>query len=167
MTPTAMQIHHRHKAFHAAIAQKAAMVGKPLPVKSLLPEALPAEPDPPRMLPPIPNSIIAEAVEIVSPSWQGSIKKIQFAICKEYGVTLADLFSQRRGAEIVRPRQVAMFLCKRLTNRSLPEIARRFGGRDHTTALHAIRKIDRLIATDAELRARVVTLAESVGGMID
>ncbi len=72
-------------------------------------------------------------------------------VAKHYNVTRADLLSQRRTANVVKPRQVAMYLAKTLTLRSLPEIGRRFGGRDHTTVLHAVRKIDRLLATDRSL----------------
>ena len=62
-----------------------------------------------------------------------------------------DMRSARRTANIVRPRQVAMYLAKTLTLRSLPEIGRRFGGRDHTTVLHAVRKITALVAKDVAL----------------
>ena len=61
---------------------------------------------------------------------------------KHFGVNRGDLLSSRRNRSIVRPRQIGMYLAKSLTARSLPEIGRRFGGRDHTTVLHAIRKIE-------------------------
>ena len=61
------------------------------------------------------------------------------------------MIGPKRLRTIARPRQVAMYLCKQLTSRSLPEIGRRFGGRDHTTIMHGIRKIDELIAADAQL----------------
>jgi hypothetical protein len=67
------------------------------------------------------------------------------ATSAHYGVTVIDILSARRQAEIVRPRQVAMYLAKVLTLRSLPEIGRWFGGRDHTTVLHAARKIEALV----------------------
>jgi chromosomal replication initiator protein len=76
------------------------------------------------------------------------IDEIQRAVARHYSVSRADLLSSRRAANVVRPRQIAMYLAKTLTLRSLPEIGRRFGGRDHTTVLHAIRKIERLIAND-------------------
>lgn len=68
------------------------------------------------------------------------ISEIQMAVCDVFAVRLIDLISARRTADIVKPRQIAMGLCKRLTLRSLPDIGRRFGGRDHTTALHGVRK---------------------------
>ena len=63
--------------------------------------------------------------------------------------------SSRRTANVVRPRQVAMYLAKTLTLRSLPEIGRRFGGRDHTTVLHAVRKIENLVHNDAALAEEI------------
>ena len=70
------------------------------------------------------------------------IEDIQRVVARQYNVSRADLLSSRRTANVVRPRQVAMYLAKILTLRSLPEIGRRFGGRDHTTVLHAVRKIE-------------------------
>ena len=80
------------------------------------------------------------------------IEDIQKLVASHYQVTKADLLSSRRNASVVKPRQVAMFLAKHLTPRSYPEIGRRFGGRDHTTVLHAVRKIDGLCKTDAGLK---------------
>jgi chromosomal replication initiator protein len=73
-------------------------------------------------------------------------------------VSRADLLSSRRTANVVRPRQVAMYLAKILTLRSLPEIGRRFGGRDHTTVLHAVRKIETLAGNDSALADEIETL---------
>jgi len=80
------------------------------------------------------------------------IEDIQKRVASHYNVSRADLLSSRRTAAVVMPRQIAMFLAKALTLRSLPEIGRRFGGRDHTTVLHAVRKIDRLSTTDTALK---------------
>ena len=79
------------------------------------------------------------------------IEEIQRIVAKHYQVSRADVLSSRRTQTVVRPRQVAMYLSKQLTLRSLPEIGRRFGGRDHTTVLHAVRKIDGLVKTDKAL----------------
>lgn len=79
------------------------------------------------------------------------IEDIQRIVAKHYQVSRADVLSSRRTQNVVRPRQVAMFLSKQLTLRSLPEIGRRFGGRDHTTVLHAVRKIDELVKKDQAL----------------
>ncbi len=83
-------------------------------------------------------------------------------VTKQFGVTLADILSQRRTANVVRPRQIAMYLAKTLTLRSLPEIGRRFGGRDHTTVLHAVRKMDGLRSHDAKLRAELDDLEAKI-----
>jgi chromosomal replication initiator protein len=91
-----------------------------------------------------------------------TIDEIQKRVAEHYNIRLADMHSARRARAVARPRQVAMFLCKQLTPRSLPEIGRKFGGRDHTTVMHAVRKIeelrasDRAIAEDIELLRRML-----------
>jgi chromosomal replication initiator protein len=79
------------------------------------------------------------------------IEDIQKLVASHYSVTRADILSSRRTATVVKPRQIAMYLAKTMTLRSLPEIGRRFGGRDHTTVLHAVRKIEGLSAADRAL----------------
>jgi chromosomal replication initiator protein len=86
------------------------------------------------------------------------IEDIQRVVAQQYNVSRADLLSSRRTANVVRPRQVAMYLAKILTLRSLPEIGRRFGGRDHTTVLHAVRKIENLVNTDNALAEEIELL---------
>jgi len=86
------------------------------------------------------------------------IEDIQRVAAKHYNVTREDLVSARRTRTIVRPRQIAMYLAKMLTPRSLPEIGRHFGGRDHTTVLHAVRKIEELLKTDSALAAEIELL---------
>jgi chromosomal replication initiator protein len=86
------------------------------------------------------------------------IEDIQRIVARQYNVSRADLLSSRRTANVVRPRQVAMYLAKTLTLRSLPEIGRRFGGRDHTTVLHAVRKIENLVGNDAMLADEIEVL---------
>ena len=86
------------------------------------------------------------------------IEEIQRIVARHYNVSRSDLLSSRRTANVVRPRQIAMYLAKTLTLRSLPEIGRRFGGRDHTTVLHAVRKIESLIGMDNALAAEIEAL---------
>jgi chromosomal replication initiator protein len=86
------------------------------------------------------------------------IEEIQRIVARQYNVSRADLLSSRRTANVVRPRQVAMYLAKTLTLRSLPEIGRRFGGRDHTTVLHAVRKIENLVGSDTALADEIELL---------
>ncbi|HYA81111.1 MAG TPA: chromosomal replication initiator protein DnaA [Methylocystis sp.] len=89
------------------------------------------------------------------------IEDIQRLVANHYSVSRNDILSARRTANVVRPRQIAMYLAKVLTPRSLPEIGRRFGGRDHTTVLHAVRKIEQLVATDRQV-AEVIELLKRV-----
>ena len=86
------------------------------------------------------------------------IEDIQRVVARQYNVSRADLLSSRRTANVVRPRQVAMYLAKTLTLRSLPEIGRRFGGRDHTTVLHAVRKIENLVGNDTAFAEEIEAL---------
>lgn len=86
------------------------------------------------------------------------IEDIQRVVARQYNVSRSDLLSSRRTANVVRPRQVAMYLAKTLTLRSLPEIGRRFGGRDHTTVLHAVRKIEGLVGADLALAEEIELL---------
>jgi chromosomal replication initiator protein len=86
------------------------------------------------------------------------IEEIQRIVARQYNVSRGDLLSSRRTANVVRPRQVAMYLAKTLTLRSLPEIGRRFGGRDHTTVLHAVRKIENLVNNDTTLAEEIELL---------
>jgi len=87
-----------------------------------------------------------------------TIENIQKTVCEYYKIRIAELLSKRRHRSIARPRQMAMALCKELTQHSLPEIGDAFGGRDHTTVLHACRKIDELCETDGRLREDKVKL---------
>ena len=87
-----------------------------------------------------------------------SIDNIQRVVAEYYKIKVADLLSKRRSRSVARPRQVAMYLAKDLTNHSLPEIGDAFGGRDHTTVLHACRKIKSLLDADADIREDVKNL---------
>lgn len=80
-----------------------------------------------------------------------SIEEIQRKVAEHYNVRLSDMIGPKRVRTIARPRQVAMYLSKTMTTRSLPEIGRRFGGRDHTTIMHGIRKVEELMAADSQL----------------
>lgn len=118
-------------------------------------------PEPPvqlQPLPPIPNRAIAEAADIAFSAFAigGKIRAIQRAVADEYApVTLGDMLSPRRTAKVVEARHVAIYLAKKLTEHSLPEIGRRFGDRNHTTILHAVRRIDKLVSKNAEFASRV------------
>lgn len=88
---------------------------------------------------------------------------IQKACADFYNVRMRDILSARRTAIVVRPRQVAMFLVKEITGKSLPEIGRYFDGRDHTTVLYAIRKIGALVLSDEAVALDVVAISERLG----
>ena len=87
-----------------------------------------------------------------------TIEEIQKRVAEHYNIKLLEMSSHRRARVVARPRQVAMYLSKQLTQRSLPEIGRKFGGRDHTTVMHAVRRIDQLRETNAEVAEDVELL---------
>ena len=91
-----------------------------------------------------------------------SIDEIQTRVSDHYRIRKAEMTSARRAREVARPRQVAMYLSKQLTPRSLPEIGRRFGGRDHTTVIHAVRQIEKLRAMDPELDSDIRLLTRQL-----
>ncbi|HEX7759707.1 MAG TPA: chromosomal replication initiator protein DnaA [Caulobacteraceae bacterium] len=93
-----------------------------------------------------------------------TVDDIQKAASEHFGLKQADLISERRTRSVARPRQAAMWLAKQLTTRSLPDIGRRFGGRDHTTVLHAVRRIEELRAADPQLARDLETLMRRLRG---
>ena len=93
-----------------------------------------------------------------------TIEEIQRRVAEHFNIKLADMHSERRARAVARPRQVAMYLAKQLTTRSLPEIGRKFGNRDHTTVMHAVRKIEELCTTDAGFSEDVELLRRMLEG---
>jgi len=87
-----------------------------------------------------------------------TVDKIQNMVSNFFNIPLAEMLSQRRSRPLARPRQIAMFLAKKLTTRSLPEIGRRFANRDHTTVIHAVKTITRLSEKDNEMRKNIEQL---------
>jgi hypothetical protein len=175
ITPTQRTAIERHQQFRASIAAKAAELAGRKERIELAAVPVAAIEAPLVCTPQV--TIIASDVDVQASShdWfvvisdreppRPAVRDIQKAVCEHYGVTLADMFSRRRTADIVKPRQVAMYLVKVLTLRSLPDIARRFGGRDHTTALHAIRKIPLDSRMDADLAHDLAILFETITGV--
>jgi chromosomal replication initiator protein len=100
---------------------------------------------------------IADLVRAREPK-RVKIEDIQKLVASHFNISRGDILSSRRTTNVVRPRQIAMALAKKLTLRSLPEIGRRFGGRDHTTVLHAVRKIEALCARDGMLVEDMILL---------
>ena len=93
-----------------------------------------------------------------------TIDEIQRAVSAHFEVKQIDLISERRAVAIARPRQIAMYLAKRLTTRSLPEIGRKFGNRDHSTVIHAVKRIEDLRGKDSEIDGAVRTLMRTLEG---
>jgi chromosomal replication initiator protein len=92
-----------------------------------------------------------------------TVSGVQETVCKHFSVSVADLKGARRQRSITFPRQVAMYLCRKGLKSSFPEIGQQFGGKDHTTALAACRKIERLVSENAEIRDRVESLERLLG----
>ena len=93
---------------------------------------------------------------------QISVENIQKAVADFYSIKVADMYSKKRPANIARPRQIAMFMAKELTQKSLPEIGELFGGRDHTTVLHAVRKIGDERAHDGQLNHEIHVIEQTL-----
>lgn len=91
-----------------------------------------------------------------------SIQAIQQEVCKHYGISLAELKGKKRVKAIVIPRQIAMYLARELTNNSLPKIGKEFGGKDHTTVMHAHEKIEKLIETDQEIKEDIGEIKKNI-----
>ncbi len=92
-----------------------------------------------------------------------TVQNIQKTVAEYFKMRIADLHSKRRNRQITRPRQIAMALSKELTSMSLPEIGDAFGGRDHTTVLHAQKKVRELVAADARVREDYLNLQRILG----
>ncbi|WP_026286876.1 chromosomal replication initiator protein DnaA [Gilvimarinus chinensis] len=113
---------------------------------------------------PIDVELVREALKdlLALQDKQVSVENIQRVVGEYYKIKIADMLSKRRSRSVARPRQVAMALAKELTNHSLPEIGEAFGGRDHTTVLHACRKIKELEEEDADIREDLKNLMRSL-----
>ncbi len=117
----------------------------------------------------ISNMTLDEAQAILRPNLacnerRVTVDQIQKTVAEHYQLKQADLISERRARVVARPRQVAMWLAKQITTRSLPDIGRRFGGRDHTTVLHAVRRIEALKAEDPMIARDLDVLLRKLRG---
>ena len=149
-TETELRAHARRSAFRASIAAKASALsehkGYVLPAASPSASAvLGASPldEAGFSLPPMKEPWFS--IESVTTIKTLKIREIQMAVCDRYGLTLRELLAERRFGPLVRARQVAMYLCSALTGKSLPAIGRSFGGKNHTTVLHANRRVKAFI----------------------
>lgn len=174
LTPTQRASAEHRKRLNANIAARAEELktAKPIPIDEIIPTVpTGCDNEPERIF----KRIKALNIEIEALSeryakimgrWYPRIEQIQAAVCQHYKVSVKDLISSQRTASIVRPRQVAMYLCRELTLRSLPEIGRKFGSRDHTTVLHGARKIHSLRAVDEALDSALIAIGATVSGPV-
>jgi hypothetical protein len=169
------QLHQNHKRFHAEIARRAALVHQRERLTYSIPNAPFGEK---KINPMLPKKVVRRDHQ---PDWwhtmwfyqlvfvKGNagapitVASIQEAICRHFNISKIELLAERRMVSVVRPRQVAMYLCKILTSRSLIDIGHRFGRKDHTTVLHAVRKIEKLVLTDQKLAASVAAIKAELG----
>ena len=93
-----------------------------------------------------------------------TIEEIQRRVAEHYNIKLADMSSPRRARQVSRPRQIAMYLAKQLTTKSLPDIGRSFGGRDHTTVMHAVKKVEELATGDSSFAEDIDLLKRMLEG---
>lgn len=184
METHAETIRRRHVEFHRSIAEKAKQVkAKATNVYEIpnTPLGVPkVNPNPPKIVPTDEWVERQKRIHARKEPWfqivegptefdQGpdnrpTARQLQKAVAEHFGMTLVELLSERRFKNVVHARQVAMFMCKRLTMRSLPEIGRKFGGRDHTTILHGVRRVERALAKgDFELQAAIDMFDEMFG----
>jgi len=91
-----------------------------------------------------------------------TVEEIQRKVSDHYNIRLSDMIGPKRLRSYARPRQVAMYLCKHMTSRSLPEIGRRFGGRDHTTVMHGVKRIEELKVSDGQIAEDLELLRRSL-----
>ena len=139
--------------FHQAHLERLARINRAPPPKKPPPAPVAA----PRAIPEQPSREWKPWFRIIG-AGAPTIKDVQVVTAEFYGFSINDLRSIRRDFPLVRVRQVAMYLAKTLTEKSMPEIGRRFGGRDHTTILHAVRRIKALMETDRELADEVAEI---------
>lgn len=174
LTPTRFESHQAHIERRKRMASKA-VPDVPIDLKRkgkvISPEIQKNEPEPsPVEIEPVPPSVpdpltlprdwlqVATLTSKADRLPPNMVQHIRRTVAREFGVTLAELDCQRRSKEFIAPRHVAMYLCKEMTLKSLAEIGRKFGGRDHTTVLNACRKMPGRMKQSPELCSQVVEL---------
>jgi chromosomal replication initiator protein len=112
------------------------------------------------------KSLAQDAMRNVAPAPDGTsitIPMVQRIVADHYKISIDDLKARSNMRQVLVPRQVAMYLCKKLTGKSYPEIARQFGGKHHTTVIHSFEKINLLIRNDREMESVIKRLTDSIG----
>jgi hypothetical protein len=152
-TPTQLRALERRRAFRESIEVKAASqkpaVERSSGIKGYQVAAVPKEAVATNPFQKFVAAMVWPAIPLAGAD--PTIAQIQKEVVARYGLKLSDMHSRRQNWEIARPRQVAMYLAKTMTKHSLPEIGRRFGGRDHTTVLHGVRRVAKLMQTDPKI----------------
>lgn len=163
------EAHRRRVAFHADIARRAAALLRPSSQAIASAPAAPCSIEAPaavsyetkiRL-----TEILAFEVTRNFDHSQVTVSAIIDAVCEQFSISRKSLLSSRRTADVVNVRQCAMWLCKEFTMQSLPAIGRKFGGRDHTTVLHGVRKAPSKLARDADLRFGIMKVYERLAGL--
>ena len=102
------------------------------------------------------KDLLEDKVKIVN------IESIQKTVASFFQISLQDLLSARRSRSLARPRQIAMYLAKKYTSKSLPEIGRKFSNRDHTTVIHAVKKINQLLQNDENIKRNIIEIKKNL-----
>lgn len=157
----AQQLHAERKArlIRLGADPKSRFVERPAPVEPTAP--IEVEPAPKR-----PTSMqkwLDKFEPLPEPTYP-TIQRIKQCVCDHFKVSIVDMDSARRTADIVMPRHIGIYLARKLTPRSFPDITRKFGRRDHTTGIFAAQKIERLLKTDANLAATIEAIEAQIGG---
>lgn len=134
--------------------------------RAVSPSIAPAPPEPvePNQ-PPIPNTMLLQAWAMLGvklPAGEITLNQIKRTVCGYFGISKLEIDSSRRASNVVEPRQIAFWLCKDLTSRSYPEIGFHFGGKDHTTVLYTVRKIEAKRKVDTDLQRTIDLLKEKI-----
>jgi len=181
LTPTQIECMEKHKAFRAKIERQAKpdtgiswRRRNPGRVPAKEPVIIPTGPTPDEISAwkrrqeeihkPLKEPWFSIEEEIEPPSHEITVKAIQLVVCRHYGIRLADMLSMRRTIYLALPRQIAGYLAKMLTPLPYVTIGRRFGGRDHSTQIHAVHKISGLMERDPAFRTKVEEIARELGG---
>jgi hypothetical protein len=157
----ALQVKRRLQNPSNAVEDIGIDLKRKMPIKI---EPVPGDPIPVRaeMVPCTTLKVTYAPFDFLSRDGGPSIEMIQRAVCKHTGISITDMKCGRRTANLVRPRHMAMYLAKTLTKKSLPYIGRRFGGKDHTTILSAVSKIQKLRQVDLLLDGELNALADLI-----
>ena len=172
-TPMQIELNERHKERQRRlrwIVPPARVAFVPKVAEVARPPAEVAQPPVPKDIVPVYDPLTPQfaaahkILEGMGIEGSATVKDIQRIVAGRYGVTMMDINGARRGADVILPRMIAVYLARELTGKSLPEIGRRFGGRDHTTILHSVMKIMKRIESDVQFAAEIDDLRREIPG---